>query len=135
MDAVRNNQNKFSKKVFLFVNIKTVHFLVLIYWSPNSQWQWQYASNIFFIGLAIASSVFNEVDGKEEMTKDPHSSPLQKHERKNMDRTLGCKLPLSQASHCEQDFGAHLAINGIANSNRDFYCSMFHQTGYPWILG
>ena len=51
----------------------------------------------------------------------------------NLDR--GCKLPLSQESHCEQDFGAHHAIDGIMNYHMDFFCSMFHAEGYPWLLG
>ena len=69
------------------------------------------------------------------MTKDPRASGLQKQDRKGMGRRSGCKLPLSHSSHCEQDFGAHLAINGISNNNQDFYCSMFDKVGYPWILG
>ena len=65
------------------------------------------------------------------MSRDPHANVGM---IKNLDR--GCKLPLSQESHCEQDFGAHHAIDGIMNYPfMDFFCSMFHTEGYPWLLG
>ena len=64
------------------------------------------------------------------MSRDPHANVGM---IKNLDR--GCKLPLSQESHCEQDFGAHHAIDGIMNYQMDFFCSMFHAEGYPWLLG
>ena len=64
------------------------------------------------------------------MSRDPHANV---GTIENLDR--GCKLPLSQESHCEQDFGAHHAIDGIMNYHMDFFCSMFHAEGYPWLLG
>ena len=82
------------------------------------------------LGFAIASSVYNEMDNKEIMSRDPHANV---GTFENLDR--GCKLPLSQESHCEQDFGAHHAIDGIMNHHMDFFCSMFHAEGYPWLLG
>ena len=64
------------------------------------------------------------------MSRDPHANVGM---IENLDR--GCKLPLSQESHCEQDFGAHHAIDGIMNYHMDIFCSMFHAEGYPWLLG
>ena len=83
-----------------------------------------------FVGTAIASSVYNDVDEKEVMVNDPRSEFIKMAKKK-----IGCKLPLSEASHCEKDFGPHLAINGIKNNPMDFFCSMFHATGFPWLLG
>ena len=57
-------------------------------------------------------------------------------ERKTFANKLVCNLTLGhQASYCRRTFGAQLAINGIANNIKDFYCSNFHENGYPWILG
>ena len=64
------------------------------------------------------------------MSRDPHANVGM---IKNLDR--GCRLPLRQESHCEQDFGAHHAIDGIMNYHMDFFCSMFHTEAYPWLLG
>ena len=72
---------------------------------------------------------------KEEVTKDPSAPNFRKKESTSDNEYSGCKLSLTKASHCEQDFGPQLAINGIANNNLDFYCSNFHPNGYPWILG
>ena len=83
-----------------------------------------------YVGTAIASSVYNEIDEKEVMVNDPRSSFQEIEKSKS-----GCKLPLSHASHCEQDFGPHLALNAIKNNPMDFFCSMFHPKGFPWILG
>jgi hypothetical protein len=83
-----------------------------------------------YVGTAIASSVYNVMDEKEVMVNDPRSSFHEIQKSK-----MGCKLPLSHASHCEQDFGPHLAINAIQNNPMDFFCSMFHPKGFPWILG
>ena len=56
--------------------------------------------------------------------------------RKTVANKLVCNLTLGhQTSNCRRNFGAHLAINGIANNIKDFYCSNFHENGYPWILG
>ena len=72
---------------------------------------------------------------KVEMAKDPNATHFWGKENISNDKYSGCKLPFTQASHCEQDFGPQLAINGIANNRLDFYCSNFHPNGYPWILG
>ena len=72
---------------------------------------------------------------KVEMAKDPNATHFWEKENISNDKYSGCKLPFTQASHCEQDFGPQVAVNGIANNRLDFFCSNFHPNGYPWILG
>ena len=64
------------------------------------------------------------------MLNDPRILFGEKKETKR-----GCKLPHGQTGHCEQDFGPHLAINGIGKNKMDFFCSMYHANGHPWLLG
>ena len=128
MDVAVNNQQRFSRRVNLISLLLLVVYTFLYnfcqYICPLKR------AKLSFLGFAIASSVYNEIDNKEIMSRDPHANV---GIIENLDR--GCKLPLSQESHCEQDFGAHHAIDGIMNHHMDFFCSMFHAKGYPWLLG